>query len=518
MEQEKTLESGFILKGNHDYTILKTLNRGGFGITYLAEAEFMDHHISQMGTYAIKEFFPEGMCHRNDDQSVAPLDTKKSSFKESYDEFKAEADCLYGLHHEGIVPVNEVVETNGTVYYVMKFLRGKTLEDYVTQKGGRLDEDEAISIVAKVADAIRYLHEQSILHLDVKPDNIMMTSAGPVLIDFGSFRRYKANGKLDTKKSARCVSDGFSPLEQYKGIDTFTPQADVYALGATLYYMLSGETPVEAEQMSKKWVYVNVPKGVSEQTTEVLASALAKAVDDRTESVSKMVTALHGKPIGSERKKKKGTRLLEDEEKEKKAKMMKMAGAAIAAVVAACLLLFFMLRPSADKPSARGNDTVAGADSVKTDTTATVLAETPVVGPTATEANTQTQETAAQTSAPAPTTAPQTTPAVATQTPAQQPAPTPVPAAEPAPVKPVTATSGTLDLGYAVWNGGIANGKPDGKGTMTFKSSHLIDSRDIDHNTASAGDQIEGKYSNGHLVYGTWTKTSGETKKILIGQ
>lgn len=515
MEQEKTLESGFILKGNHDYTILKTINRGGFGVTYLAEAEFMDHHISQMGTYAIKEFFPEGMCHRNDDQSVAPLDSRKSSFKESYDEFKAEADCLYGLHHEGIVPVNEVIEVNGTLYYVMKFLRGKTLEEYVSGKGGQLDEDEAIGIVAKVADAIRYLHEQSILHLDVKPDNIMMTSAGPVLIDFGSFRRYKTNGKLDTKKSARCVSDGFSPQEQYKGIDTFTPQADVYALGATLYYMLSGETPVEAGQMSKKWVYVNVPKGVSEQTTEVLANALAKAVDDRTESVSKMVTALHGKPVGTERKKKKGTRLLEDEEKEKKAKMMKMVGAAVA-VVAACLLLFFLLRPSADKPSAGGNDTVATADSVKADSTTTVQTETAVVSPTATEGNTQTQETVTQTAAPA--TPPQTTPAVATQTPAQAPASTPVPAAETAPAKPVAATSGTLDLGYAVWNGGIANGKPDGKGTMTFKSSHLIDSRDIGQNTASAGDQIEGKYSNGHLVYGTWTKTSGETKKLMIGQ
>ena len=91
--------------------------------------------------------------------------------------------------------------------------------------------------------------------------------------------------------------------------------------------------------------------------------------------------------------------------------------------------------------------------------------------------------------------------------------------AEPLPPrKPVEPSSGTLDLGYAKWEGEIANGQPDGNGTMTFKTSHLIDSRDIDQNTASAGDKISGKYSKGHLVYGTWTKTNGETKKILIGQ
>ena len=516
MEQEKTLESGFILKGNHDYTILKTLNRGGFGITYLAEAEFMDHHISQVGTYAIKEFFPEDLCHRNDDQSVEPIGAKKSSFKESYDEFKAEADCLHGLHHEGIVPVNEVIETNGTVYYVMKFLRGKTLEEYVTEKGGQIDEDEAIGIIDKVAEAIGYLHEQSILHLDVKPDNIMMTGEQPVLIDFGSFRKYKPNGKLDTKKTARCVTDGFSPKEQYDGIDTFTPQADVYSLGATLFYMLTGNTPVEAEEMSKKWVYLNVPRGVSEQTTEVLANAMAKSADDRIESVSKMVTALHGKPVGTERKKVK-TRLLKEDDEEKKGKM-KMLAIAVAAVAACLLLFFFLLKPSSDKPSTDGNEIVAGADSVQADSTATAQPETAPTTPTATAGTPQTQGTTVQAADPSSTAAVQTSPAVSPQTPPQQPAATPVQAPEPVPAKPAVASSGTLDLGYAVWNGGIADGKPDGKGTMAFKSSHLIDSRDIDHNTASSGDQITGVYSKGHLVYGTWTKTNGETKKIMIGQ
>ena len=485
MEQEKTLESGFILKGNHDYTILKTLNRGGFGITYLAEAE------------SIKEFFPEDLCHRNDDQSVEPIGAKKSSFKESYDEFKAEADCLHGLHHEGIVPVNEVIETNGTVYYVMKFLRGKTLEEYVTEKGGQIDEDEAIGIIDKVAEAIGYLHEQSILHLDVKPDNIMMTGEQPVLIDFGSFRKYKPNGKLDTKKTARCVTDGFSPKEQYDGIDTFTPQADVYSLGATLFYMLTGNTPVEAEEMSKKWVYLNVPRGVSEQTTEVLANAMAKSADDRIESVSKMV--------------------IKEDDEEKKGKM-KMLAIAVAAVAACLLLFFFLLKPSSDKPSTDGNEIVAGADSVQADSTATAQPETAPTTPTATAGTPQTQGTTVQAADPSSTAAVQTSPAVSPQTPPQQPAATPVQAPEPVPAKPAVASSGTLDLGYAVWNGGIADGKPDGKGTMAFKSSHLIDSRDIDHNTASSGDQITGVYSKGHLVYGTWTKTNGETKKIMIGQ
>ena len=84
--------------------------------------------------------------------------------------------------------------------------------------------------------------------------------------------------------------------------------------------------------------------------------------------------------------------------------------------------------------------------------------------------------------------------------------------------QPTPLTTGTLDLGYAVWNGDIKNGKPHGKGTMTFKSSHLIDSKDINQNTAGPGDIITGKYNHGNLIYGTWTKTNGETTKLMIGQ
>ncbi len=514
MEQERTLDSGFILKGNHHYTIKKTLNRGGFGITYLAEAEYMDHHISQVGTYAIKEFFPEGISRRHDDHTVEPLEGKKNSFKESYNEFKAEADCLYDLHHPGIVPVNEVIEANGTVYYVMKFLRGKTLEDWVAENGGRLSVADAIAILTKVADAVSYLHAQNILHLDVKPDNIMMTDSGPVLIDFGSFRRFKPNGSLETKKTSRCVSDGFSPDEQYKGIERFTPQSDVYALGATLFYMLTGEIPVEAEQMSKKWVYAHTPSSVSEQTADAIVDAMAKNVDDRTPSVSDMMSALQGDNVAQDRRKKKGRtrRITVDinrKREEEKKKMLKMAAVAAAAIVA-CLLLFLLLKPSAN-PSP-DND-----DKERTDTTQTSNSDTTKIEPAV-------QAPASAQSSPLATPQAQTAP----QTPSTAPAPTPTQnstAIQPqpasttsAPTPSIQATSGSLDLGYAVWNGEIVDGKPDGKGTMTFRSSHLIDSRDINQSTAEAGDKVTGLYSKGHLVRGTWTKTNGETKKLLIGQ
>lgn len=525
-----TLRPGFILTGHHEYTITKTLNRGGFGITYHAEAEFMDHNIPQTGQYAIKEFFPEGICRRAADQSVEPLPDKKGSFAESYDEFKAEADCLYGLHHKGIVPVNEVIEANGTVYYVMKFLPGQSLEEHVAARGGHLGEAEAIALVSQVADALGYLHSQSILHLDVKPDNIMLAGGQPVLIDFGSFRKFKSSGQLETRKTGRCVSDGFSPLEQYHGINTFTPQADVYALAATLFYLLSGQVPVEAELMSKKWVYQNTPEEVSEETTEVLANALSKAADDRTPTVSQLVTALHGKPVGSERKKKGGTRRISDADDTPNAGWAKKGtiGAALAAlVIGAALLLRPTSAPTADAPGGAGaadaTDSTAALDATATPATTTATPATATATPS-TAAPEGTATVSTETPAPIPAQATTATPAATANTPAPSttaapatvaaPSGTAATAAQPTPTPP----SGTLNLGYAVWSGGIKSGQPDGRGTMTFKNSHVIEPWDIDKRTASPGDRVEGTYSEGHLVYGRWHKTSGETEKLNIGK
>lgn len=117
-------------------------------------------------------------------------------------------------------------------------------------------------------------------HLDVKPDNIMMVGKPdglhPVLIDFGLSLHFKKNGSVTNKKAGLGTSDGYSPLEQYAGITKFSPSADVYALGATLLYMLTGKNPVRASDMSQKYIINALPDDVSEKCSSLLINALKK--------------------------------------------------------------------------------------------------------------------------------------------------------------------------------------------------------------------------------------------------
>ena len=517
--EKQTLNEGFVLSGHHDYVIQKAINCGGFGITYLAKAEFMDHHIPVVGTYAIKEFFPEGACHRDEDLSVVANDNKKHSFKESLQEFKEEADCLHDLHHDGIVPVNEVIETNGTVYYVMKYLEGQTLEEYMTDKGGHLSEKEALEIVSKVGDALDYLHQKNILHLDVKPDNIMMVGTQPILIDFGCSRKFKPNGQLESKKKGIYVSDGFSPEEQYKKIDRFSPKADIYALGATLYNMLTGEAPVVANEMSNRWIYNNTPEEVSNKVIEALCHAMAKDPEDRTESVRMFLSELTKTTTkGPEGKKppKKPTRKINGNEDNNIYKKIAIA----AAILAACIVAFLMLRPSdspskpdspiSDSPIVEVKDTTQQDTLKQNNNTAEVSQDEQTSsgnGSQATTGNGSIQEQPTQVK-------PEEQKPEVQKPEAQKPE-----AQNPEPTRQMSSpTLGRLDLGYAVWEGDIVGGQPDGNGTMSFKSSHRIESRDIDANMASPGDKITGTYKKGHLVYGTWKKSNGETTKLMIGE
>ena len=205
------------------YRIKKYLGRGGFGITYLAESDIYDGNIPQKGLYTIKEFCLSDLCTRLADGTISVSSAERSEFEESKKSFINEALRLQKMKHEGIVPVNEVFEANGTAYYVMQYLGETSLVDYVAYAGGKLAEDEACQIVLKLCDALAYLHSCNVTHLDVKPANVMMVnhdggSPVPVLIDFGLACHYKPDGKRTNRHVATGTSDGYSPLEQYAGI------------------------------------------------------------------------------------------------------------------------------------------------------------------------------------------------------------------------------------------------------------------------------------------------------------
>lgn len=519
---EEALKTGFLLKGKHDYTIVKKLSQGGFGITYLAEAEFFDHHISQKGVYAIKEFFPHNACGRAENGTVIvkPEDTERFNLYRA--DFKKEADRLYELHHEGIVPVNEVIEANGTIYYVMKYLGGLSLTDYVHKKGGHLDEATARDITSKVAAALAFLHERKINHLDVKPDNIMMAGTEdnpmPVLIDFGLSKHFRKDGRQTSMLGAKGCSEGFSPLEQYAGISTFSPEADVYALGATCFYMLTGKAPLGAADVTAKWIYTRLPDGVSEAMSKTLVDAMAKTKDLRIHSIDDFIARLGGKgkptqeldypfPSGPSRH-----------------LVLKWLGGLVFIALLGAALFFFLNRETAqENPS-------AVPEQADTDSAAVTKSDSLMLQEaTAKEAEDAQEEPSASAGRSSNVSAPSEQPSPSRQeetaqssktaagmsarhTPVEQPVPAETTTASPA------VSSGQIDLGYAVWNGEIKDGKPDGRGTLTFRQSHVVDSRDAEGHMADAGDRLTGKFSKGHLEYGTLVKTSGEKMKIAIGR
>ena len=295
------LPVGTVLNGKRKYTIESTLHSGGFGNTYLVKGIVMDENIAQEATYTIKEFYFAKYCTRAADGSVTVADASNASrFNAAKADFYTEANILHGLKHEGIVPVNEVFEQNNTVYYVMKHLGNTSLDQYVMERGGMLAEQEALRIIRLVAGALAYLHNQQILHLDVKPNNIMMCPGRdgkmvPVLIDFGQAMFYN-NGKAKTNHVVGGYTEGYSALElkQHGADRTFVPSYDVYSLSATLFFMLTGKDPDDASQISKRSVYLAMPSNVTERTIDTIVSGMAQNAQQRTPSINAFLAQLSG--------------------------------------------------------------------------------------------------------------------------------------------------------------------------------------------------------------------------------
>ena len=492
---QNSLTVGSSLKGAVLYTIAEPLHSGGFGITYRATAPIMVGNIPQTATFTIKEFFMGKICSRDANGNVVVAAENQQVFKNAKADFKTEAEILHSLKHDNIVPVNEVFEQNNTVYYVMSYLGNVSLYQYVAENGGLLSEAKAKQIIMPLTSALAYLHNRNILHLDIKPDNIMMVGHGntikPVLIDFGQ-AMYFVNGKPKKDKGIRGYSKGYSPLQLKQNVSIFSPSLDIYSLAATLLYMLSGVEPCDAEELSTHKIYKALPESVSPNTMDAIICGLQKDADSRPNDIASFQSILeHGKPSTANGLSSNNAGdgytptdpIIPDPPKPIDTKLI-----AIACVVVVALGGWFAWDkfykggggnateqiPAANDtlPSHKKDSTSVIADTVKTKAIEIVKA------PVATTPKKEEKKLSKK--------------AVEKEQPESHDKLTPIRSN-------ASASSGTVNLGYATWTGGLLKGKPHGKGTMKFHSSHAVSGCSI---TPQAGDYIIGFCENGIILNG----------------
>ena len=277
-----------VLQGSK-YRIVRKLGQGGFGITYEGLQTGLNRKV------AIKEFFMKDYCGREDSTTVTcSLPDNYQKVHSSQKKFLKEARMIADLQHTNIVKIIDVFEENNTVYYVMEHFEGGSLQDYVLNEGS-LSEKKSISLIRQIASALDCVHQRNILHLDVKPANIMMRDEDTaVLIDFGISKHYGETGTQTTSSNVG-VSRGYAPMEQYNegGVATFSPATDIYSLGATLFFMITGQRPPEAQIVLSEGL-PPFPKNISKSTREAVTAAMRPTRAERPQSIEAFIRIIDG--------------------------------------------------------------------------------------------------------------------------------------------------------------------------------------------------------------------------------
>ena len=232
------LPVGTILRGT--YRVDGYLSSGGFGNTYVVTNVEFDER------YAIKEFFMRGVTQRDEGQSSVSVSNSanRNSFEEQREKFKKEARRLRQLSNSHVVRVHDLFDENGTSYYVMDFIDGESLSDRLKRTGQPIPESEVRNYLLQILDGLEEIHNKNFQHLDLKPANIMVDKKGHItIIDFGASKQMRPDGGA-TASTAICYTPGYAPREQMEqNYEKFGPWTDLYALGATLYNILTNNKP-----------------------------------------------------------------------------------------------------------------------------------------------------------------------------------------------------------------------------------------------------------------------------------
>lgn len=284
---------------NGKYSIVSMLGQGGFGITYLADQKSLNRKV------AIKEFYMKEFCNR--DATTSSVTVSATGGNETVGKFREkflkEAYNLAKLTHPNIVRIIDVFEENNTAYYVMEYADGGSLADKVKSMG-YLPEPLATRLICEVASALAYIHKRHMTHLDVKPGNIMLGEDDrAVLIDFGLSKQYDNSTGNQTSTTPVGISEGYAPMEQYmqSGVGEFSPETDIYALGATYYKLLTGKTPPCANIINDAGVPVADlrARGVSNSAVNAITKAMEPRKRDRFSDADEFVRVLQCEDIST---------------------------------------------------------------------------------------------------------------------------------------------------------------------------------------------------------------------------
>ncbi len=235
-----------------EYVIDHSIGGGGFSLVYLA-------YDDRGQPVAIKEYLPGGVVGRGKLGTVHPIsDDKEASFRYGMKCFFEEGRALAGIHHPNVVRVTNFFRANDTVYMVMKFERGKTLQRHITSLKEPMRESFIRSVFVQLLNGLREVHAHKILHLDIKPSNIYIHADGsPVLIDFGAARHALT---YDFQAGTPMYTPGFAAPEQYNQRERQGPWTDIYSVGATLYACIARVPPPPADQRLDKDKLIPVSK------------------------------------------------------------------------------------------------------------------------------------------------------------------------------------------------------------------------------------------------------------------
>lgn len=282
------LRVGTIIHGT--YRIDRYLSSGGFGNTYVAT------NIQFGEQYAIKEFFMRGISQRDDNNTTVSVSNtdNRETFASQLEKFKKEARRLRKLNNEHIVRVHDLFEENGTAYYVMDYIDGENLSDRMKRTGNPLSEAEVMQLLPQILDALQAAHKEGILHLDLKPANIMVDRQGVVkLIDFGASKQQSAQGGATTS-TAVSYTNGYAPREQMEqNLEKFGPWTDFYALGATLYTLLTNKKPplpsdIDDDGSEDKHLALPMPDNSSEKLRKLVLWLMNTNKNRRPQNIEKI--------------------------------------------------------------------------------------------------------------------------------------------------------------------------------------------------------------------------------------